>query len=136
RRSSDLRMKMGAAAEGRPLDLTLAPENDEYDRMAALPSNRWFALALASKPNDHMREEFERQCTFCHQQGSWATRVERTPEQWQKIFSLMARMGGILSAETRAALPGILNTAYDHETAFKRLAEQLERFELPSGAGL
>jgi virginiamycin B lyase len=130
------RMKMGAAADGRPLDLTLAPENDEYDRMAALPSNRWFALALAAMPNDHMREEFERQCTFCHQQGSWPTRVERTPEQWEKIFSLMARMGGILSSETRKALPGVLNAAYDHTSSLQKLKEQLERYPLASGAGL
>ena len=130
------RMKMAVPAGGREIDLKLVPETDEYDRMAALPSNRWFALALAAMPNDSMREEFERQCTFCHQQGSWATRVERTPEQWEKIFSLMARMGGILSAETRKSLPAILNTAYDHNTALQRLKEQLERYPLASAAGL
>jgi streptogramin lyase len=128
--------ELGVRAAGQTLDLRLVLETDDFERYGSLPSNRWFALALAAMPNETMREEFERQCTFCHQQGSWATRVERTPEQWQKVFSLMARMGGILSPETRQALPGILNTAYDHETAFKRLAEQLERYELPSGAGL
>jgi len=89
-------------AGGRPVDVMLETETDEYERVAALPSNRWFALALAAMPNDTMREEFERQCTFCHQQGSWATRVQRTPEHWQKIFSLMARMGG--SSHRRRAL--------------------------------
>lgn len=130
------RMKMGVPADGRKVDLTLAPETDEYDRMGALPSNRWFALALAAMPNDHMREEFERQCTFCHQQGNWPTRVERTPEQWEKIFTLMARMGGILSSETRKALPAVLNAAYDHNTSSAKLKEHLERYALPSGAGL
>ena len=130
------RMKMAVAADGRQLDLKLVPETDDYDRMGALPSNRWFALALAAMPNEHMREEFERQCTFCHQQGSWPTRVERTPEQWEKIFSLMARMGGILSADTRRALPGILNAAYDHTTVIQKLREQLERYPLANAAGL
>ncbi|HUE39059.1 MAG TPA: carboxypeptidase regulatory-like domain-containing protein [Candidatus Binatia bacterium] len=130
------RMKMAVKPGSRALDLTLVPENDEYDRMAALPSNRWFALALASMPNDHMREEFERQCTFCHQQGSWPTRVERTPAQWEKIFSLMARMGGILSSDTRKALPGVLNAAYDHNSSLQKLKEQLERYPLATGAGL
>jgi virginiamycin B lyase len=130
------RMKTAVPADGRTVDLTLAAETDDYDRMAALPSNRWFALALTAMPNDHMREEFERQCTFCHQQGSWPTRVERTPEQWEKIFTLMARMGGILSAETRRALPSVLNAAYDHNTSITKLKEQLERCPLPNAAGL
>ena len=117
------------------VDLRMAIETDEDERVAALPANRWFALALAAMPDERTREEFDRQCTFCHQQGSWATRVERTPEQWQKIFSLMARMGGILSAETRAALPGVLNRAYDHGTVVQRLKAQLERYPLPSLAG-
>src|SRR5205085_11765656 len=117
------RTKMAVHPGNRALDLTLVPESDDYDRMAALPSNRWFALALASVPNDHVREEFERQCTFCHQQGSWPTRVERTPAQWEKIFSLMARMGGILSSDTREALPGVLNAAYDHHSSLQKLKD-------------
>ncbi|MGH7820772.1 MAG: hypothetical protein ACREQ9_13465, partial [Candidatus Binatia bacterium] len=87
-------------------------------------------------PDAKTREEFIRQCTFCHQQGSWATRVERSREEYEKIFSLMARMGGILSPETRKALPDVLNAAYDHTKAIPKLKEQLERHELPSGAGL
>lgn len=130
------RMKMDVEASGQALDLTLTAETDEYDRMAALPSNRWFALALAAMPSESMREEFERECTFCHQQGNWATRVDRTPEQWEKIFTLMARMGGILSPETRKALPGVLNAAYEPTASLRKLKEQLERHPLPSGAGM
>src|SRR5207245_5315519 len=124
-------MVMEVTASGQQVDFKLALETDAYDRMAALPSNRWFALALEAMPNEHMREEFDRQCTFCHQQGSWATRVERSREEWEKIFSLMARMGGILSPETRRALPDVLNAADDHTTAIPKLKEQLERQGLP-----
>lgn len=128
--------KMEVTDSAAEATFTMTAETDDYDRLAALPSNRWFALAMAAMPSEHMREEFDRQCTFCHQQGSWATRVDRTPEQWEKIFTLMARMGGILSPETRKALPAILNAAYDYKTAVPRLKEQLERFPLPNPAGL
>ncbi|MGH7859038.1 MAG: carboxypeptidase regulatory-like domain-containing protein, partial [Candidatus Binatia bacterium] len=128
--------EMGVRPAGQEVSFRLEPETDQYDRMAQLPSNRWFALALAGMPDEQMREEFDRQCTFCHQQGSWATRVERTPEEWDKLLRLMARMGGILSQRTRQALPGILNAAYDHNTALAKLEEQLERHPLPNAAGL
>ena len=128
--------EMGIEPDGRSLAVSLEIETDRYDRLAALPSNRWFALALAEMPDDQMREEFDRQCTFCHQQGSWATRVQRDADQWEKIFSLMARMGGIVSQRTRKALPEILNTAYEPERAMPKLEADLERHPLPSGAGL
>src|SRR5205823_962902 len=69
------------------------------------------------------REESLRQCTFCHQQGSWATRVQRDPEQWRKLFVLMARMGGILSTRVRTALPEALNAAYDESSYVPALGE-------------
>jgi virginiamycin B lyase len=120
----------------RDVVIRMQSESDDYDRLAALPSNRWFALPLASMPSEKMREEFVRECTFCHQQGNWATRVQRDPEEWEKIFSLMARMGGILSPETRKALPEILNTAYDPSTAVPKLKEQVERHPVLNPAGL
>ena len=129
----------GAAMEVTPsggeIDFSLEPETDEYDRFSQLPSNRWLALVLAQIPNERMREEFVRQCNYCHQQGSWATRVERSPQQWEKIFSLMARMGGVLSAETRAALPGVLNAAYNPANALPALKAQIEQYPLPNPAG-
>src|SRR6185295_6481857 len=66
--------------------------------------------------------EFVRQCTFCHQQGSWATRVTRSAEDWEKIFTLMGRMGGIISPGLRAELPAAFNAAYDDAAAIPALA--------------
>ena len=54
----------------------------------------------AQLSSDAHREEFMRQCTFCHQQGSWATRVPRSRADWEKIFKLMGRMGGVISTGT------------------------------------
>jgi streptogramin lyase len=69
-------------------------------------------LLLARLSSDERREEFTRQCTFCHQQGNWATRVPRSREDWEKIFKLMARMGGVISPALRAELPDAFNAAY------------------------
>src|SRR3989449_9566112 len=88
--------------------LVLERENDPRELAWQLPANRWLALAVARLPDDAAREEFRRQCTFCHQQGSWATRVQRDPEEWRKIFALMARMGGVLSTRVRTVLPDAL----------------------------
>jgi virginiamycin B lyase len=99
-----------------PRILLLERETDARELAWQLPANRWLALAVAHLPDDDAREEFLRQCTYCHQQGSWATRVQRDPEQWRKIFALMARMGGILSTRVRTALPDALNAAYDESS--------------------
>jgi streptogramin lyase len=93
--------------------IVLERETDPRELAWQLPANRWLALATARLPDDAAREEFRRQCTFCHQQGSWATRVPRDPEEWRKLLALMARMGGVLSARVRTALPAALNAAFD-----------------------
>src|SRR5947199_200669 len=103
--------------------LVLERETDPRELAWQLPANRWLALAVAHLPDDAAREEFLRQCTFCHQQGSWATRVQRDPEEWRKIFALMARMGGILSTRVRSGLPEALNAAYAEASYVPALGE-------------
>src|SRR5207249_2265437 len=103
--------------------LVLERETDPRELAWQLPANRWLALAVAHLPDDAAREEFLRQCTFCHQQGSWATRVQRDPDEWRKIFVLMARMGGILSSRVRSGLPEALNAAYDEASYVPALGE-------------
>jgi virginiamycin B lyase len=104
--------------------LVVERETDPRELAWQLPANRWLALAVARLPDDAAREEFRRQCTFCHQQGSWATRVQRDPEEWRKIFALMARMGGVLSTRVRTALPDALNGAYDEASFVPALGER------------
>ncbi len=94
------------------LDLTLTVEADRSAVAWQLPASRWLPLLLAELPDDRLREEFTRQCTYCHQQGNWATRVQRSDEDWQKIFKLMARMGGVISSDLRERLPAAFNRAY------------------------
>ncbi|NRA06598.1 MAG: carboxypeptidase regulatory-like domain-containing protein [Myxococcales bacterium] len=106
---------------GPGLSLTLQPEGDPEALAAQLPANRWFGLFLEQIDDPGHREQFVRQCTYCHQQGSPATRVPREDWQWEKVLHLMARMGGGLSPEVRAQVPGWFNAAYDPAHAVPRL---------------
>jgi virginiamycin B lyase len=112
---------LGAA----PLAFTLAAETDPAAAAAQLPSNQWLGLLLEKFDNEAHREEFVRQCTYCHQQGSAATRVPREDWQWEKVLTLMARLGGTLSPEVRAQIPDLFRSAYDPKTAVPRLTAKL-----------
>ena len=116
-------LELGPRDVGRTVTLTLARETDARALAWQLPAYRWLDLALAKMPDDTMREEFVRQCTFCHQQGSWATRVQRDEAEWRKLMALMARMGGVLSPPLRERLPSILNAAWDDSSYVPALAE-------------
>jgi streptogramin lyase len=113
--------ELGAGPALRSLDLVLERETDPGSVAAQLPANRWYALLLERIEDPTQREELVRQCTYCHQQGNWSTRMLRPEEQWDKVLSLMARMGAGLSPELRAQIPALFSAAYDPETAVPRL---------------
>jgi streptogramin lyase len=105
--------------------LVLEPERDPAEVAAQLPANRWYQLLLARVEEPEAREELVRQCTYCHQQGSPATRKLREPEEWRKLLALMGRMGGILSRDLRERLPALMNEAYDPATAVAALTARM-----------
>lgn len=105
------------------LDLRVQIETDPNELAWQLPSSRWMPLLLSKLSSDEKREEFTRQCTFCHQQGSWATRVQRSREDWEKIFKLMGRMGGVISADLKKELPDAFNAAYDESNYLPKLTQ-------------
>lgn len=108
--------------EADALDLTLERETDPVAVAAQLPANRWYSLVLeelADQPAQ--REQLVRQCTYCHQQGSIFTRIERTPEQWNKLLALMARMGAVISSDLHERIPELFTQAYAMETAVPKL---------------
>jgi virginiamycin B lyase len=111
-------------------DFALERETDAAALAAQLPANRWYSLLLDEMESEEHREEFVRQCTYCHQQGSAATRRIRGDEEWQKILSLMARMGGTLSAELRDQIPALWRRAYDPERAVAALIDPSSDDEL------
>lgn len=105
------------------LDLRLDPETDPRELAWQLPASRWMPLVLSRLSSDAHREEFTRQCGYCHQQGSWATRVQRSKEDWEAIFVRMGRMGGTISPALRAELPDALNAAWADDNYLKALTE-------------
>ena len=105
--------------------LRLERETDPAALAAQLPANRWYALALAKLDDPVQREELLRQCTYCHQQGSAATRRQRSDEEWRKVLALMGRMGGIVSSELRAEIPKLFNAAYDPAVAVPALTARM-----------
>ena len=125
--------------EPRPLDgvtavdLEVERELDPAAVAAQLPANRWYDLVLRRLDDPAQREELKRQCTYCHQQGSWATRRVRTDEEWDKLLRLMGRMGGMVSDDLRSRIPAVFNAAYDPATAVPALTRRLgtPEFEPP-----
>ena len=113
--------QLGTAA----LAFTLAAETDPAAAAAQLPSNQWFGLLLEKFDSEAQREEFVRQCTYCHQQGSAATRIPREDWQWEKVLTLMGRLGATLSPDLRAQVPSLFRSAYDPKTAVPRLTAKL-----------
>ena len=101
-----------------PLSLILEREDDPAALAAQLPAHRWLSLLTSRIEDESEREQFVRQCTYCHQQGNHATRVPREDWQWDKVLNLMARMGGVLSPELRARVPELFRVAYDPATGF------------------
>jgi streptogramin lyase len=108
-------IREGQTVGAAPVQLELRAERELDPAVVAaqLPANRWYALALERVTNPEHREVLVRQCTYCHQQGSWATRKQREREEWDKVLLLMGRMGAFLPNELREDLPDILNAAYD-----------------------
>lgn len=102
---------------------TLERETDAAALAEQLPANRWFALLLDEIDDPVHREQFVRQCTYCHQQGSPATRVPREDWQWEKVLALMARLGGGLTEDVRVQVPGWFAAAYDPDHAIPRLTK-------------
>ena len=105
------------------LDLKMETETDPHELAWQLPASRWLPLVLSRLSNDDEREQFTRQCAYCHQQGSWATRVQRSRNDWQATFARMEKMGGAISPELRAELPAVLNAAFADESYLAALTK-------------
>ncbi len=132
----DLRLEGPLLAGGAPLELSLERETDPAALAAQLPANRWYQLVLERLDDPAEREELKRQCTYCHQQGSYHTRRVRDEEEWRKVLALMGRMGGMLSRDLREKLPALFNAAYAPEAAIPALAARMDQpdFAAPPSA--
>jgi virginiamycin B lyase len=121
----DLQLVEQRPDPNRSFDLRIERESDPAAVAAQLPANRWYGLLLERIDDPGEREELVRQCTYCHQQGSWATRRLRDDAEWQKVLALMARMGGTLSSDLRERLPALFTAAYEPEQAVAALTAHM-----------
>ncbi len=118
--------QLPASLSASPLELVLERETNPAMVAAQLPSNRWFGLLLERIEDPDQREQFVRQCTYCHQQGSLATRAPRTDEEWDKVLALMARLGGALSSDLRRQVSTLFTEAYEPTTAVSALTANMD----------
>ncbi len=131
----DAQVDAGVPTPGARLDVTLERERDMAAIAAQLPANHWYGLVLERIPDAAEREELKQQCTYCHQQGSRATRITRSEEEWQKLLFLMGRRGAMLTRNLRERLPGIFIAAYAPDNAIPALtAGMADAQRLPAPA--
>ena len=121
----DVRTSGQSALQGNTstLDFAMQKHTDPAKVAEQLPANHWYALLLDEIEDERLHEQMVRQCTYCHQQGSVHTRVQRDKEEWEKVFSLMGRMGAGIDPELREMLPELFDRAYHPDNAVPRLTK-------------
>jgi streptogramin lyase len=118
-----VRSDVASDSQSSDMHLVMTAVNDPNELAWQLPANRWIPLVLEKLSSDARREEFVRQCAYCHQQGSWATRVQRSDDDWRAIFIKMGKLGGTISPELQKELPAAFNAAYDEKNYLHKLTE-------------
>jgi len=120
-----------------PLAISLERHLDPDAVAAQLPANYWYERVLSRIDDPGERAELKQQCTYCHQQGNWATRRPRPQAQWEKLIHLMGTRGAMISRSLREKLPAVLIDAYEPERAVAELVGDdfdPHGFALPSPA--
>jgi virginiamycin B lyase len=103
------------------VDFALERISDTAELTEQFPANRWYGLVLERIEDPAERREFKQQCTYCHQQGNWATHRPRSHEEWEKLILLMGRRGAMITKSLRDKLPDALIAAYDPKNAYPKL---------------
>ena len=118
---ADLALDGYRAGSGEALRISLARHTRADFIAAQLPANHWYERVLSRIDDPAERTELKQQCTYCHQQGNWATRRPRTEDEWRKLIRLMGTRGAMITRSLREKLPGILIEAYEPERAVAEL---------------
>ncbi|MBW2231657.1 MAG: hypothetical protein JRH17_14825 [Deltaproteobacteria bacterium] len=104
-----------------PLDFSIERISDPAEVVEQFPANHWYGLVLERLDDARERQEFKQQCTYCHQQGNWATHRQRSEEDWEKLILVMGRRGAMITKSLRDKLPAAYVAAYDPENAYPKL---------------
>ncbi|MEH6585129.1 MAG: lyase [Halioglobus sp.] len=106
-RAQGFRDNYPSAAEG---ELQLQPMSRQ-EQIASYPSNVW--LSQLNFGGDHaLKEVFQLNCAFCHQQASPFMRNERTVEQWVSVIERMNTYGARLPGDDIAPVAELLQKEY------------------------
>jgi virginiamycin B lyase len=91
-------------------NLKLSPMNSQ-ELIASYPSNVW--LSQLAFGGDHaLKEVFQLNCSFCHQQASPFMRNERTVEQWVSVIERMNTYGARLPGDDIQPVAELLQKEY------------------------
>lgn len=114
---------MDKAEDATTLEVTLlAMTPQQY--IASYPSNVWLSQ-LHFGGDEALKNSFELNCSFCHQQASPFMRNERTVDQWIAVFERMNSYGARLPEDEHQQLAELLQTEY------RELRENPEVVPLP-----
>jgi len=100
----------GVAADAQ-LSLSLTVETDPAALAAQQPANAWFA-ALDFGGDAQLKKTALEQCGFCHQQGSFFMRRERSAEEWQQVLERMIGYGARPASDQQAKLIEVFSKGY------------------------
>jgi virginiamycin B lyase len=103
--------------------ITLAPMS-EQQHIASYPSNVWLSQ-LTFGGDEELKNLFELNCSFCHQQASPFMRNERTVDQWVSVFERMNTYGARLPDDDHLEIAELIQTEY------RELREHPERVPQP-----
>ena len=91
-------------------ELVLQPMSAEQE-IASYPSNVWLSQ-LTFGGDQELKETFQLNCAFCHQQASPFMRNERTEEQWISIIERMNSYGARLPDDDHQKVASLLREEY------------------------
>ncbi len=101
---------VNAASINDEIKITMLEEFDPIQLAFAKPANSW--VEGINFPNNKIKKNFLTQCTYCHQQGSQFTRINRTEEDWRKVVQRMIDYGSHLSSASQEIIPKVLAENY------------------------
>jgi streptogramin lyase len=106
-----------------PKELVLQTMTEEQ-LFASYPSNVWLSQ-LHFGGDEALKNSFELNCAFCHQQASPFMRNERTPEQWLSVIQRMNTYGARLPEDDAQKISYLLQQEY------RELRENPQRVPAP-----
>lgn len=104
-------------------ELTMVAMSSQQ-HIASYPSNVWLSR-LNFGGDESLKNTFELNCAYCHQQASPFMRNERTVEQWRNVFERMNSYGARLPADDHQKIAELLQQEY------RDLRENPETVPLP-----